>query len=440
MPSTSSRLSLPYIQPSQAQKHVTHNEAVSLLDVLVQLSVKSRALATPPASPPATARYIVPAGASGVWTGQTGRVAAWQEGGWTFQAPLAGWLAWVEDQTALVVYTGSAWANPLADGLAGGSFTQLGVNTGADATNRLSVSADATLLTNAGNGHQLKINKAAAADIASLVFQTGFSGRAEMGLGGNDNWSIKVSPNGSTWVSALSIDRTTGIASGAAITQTATDTMAGRMLKVGDFGLGGLIESGDADATTLPSRFLQATSGTLPGAGNWQIVNLTKTAAGEAVQLAIPENTGATVPLAAVRSRTSAGVWSAWNMLYGRLNVLGTVSQTAGLPTGAMVERGSNSNGDYVRFADGTQICTKTNLSTPTASTALGSIFRSGDITWTYPVAFVAGPVVAGDADNPDAWVATGTPGTTTCVMRVLAGTTKTATVAFRAVATGRWF
>ena len=92
MSSTSSRLSLPYIQPSQAQKHVTHNEAVSLLDVLVQLSVKSRTLAAPPASPTATARYIVPAGASGVWTGQTGRIAAWQEGGWTFQAPLAGWL------------------------------------------------------------------------------------------------------------------------------------------------------------------------------------------------------------------------------------------------------------------------------------------------------------------------------------------------------------
>ncbi len=440
MSEASSRLSLPYIQPSQAQKHVTHNEAVSLLDVLVQLSVKSRTVTAPPASPPATARYIVPAGASGVWAGQTGRVAAWQEGGWTFQAPQAGWLAWVEDQNALVVHDGSAWVNPLSDGLAGGSFTRLGVNTVADTTNRLAVSADATLLTHAGASHQVKVNKAAAADTASLLFQTGFSGRAEMGLGGNDNWSIKVSPNGSAWVSALSIDRSTGIASGAAITQTATDTTAGRMLKVGDFGLGGLVEPANADATTLPSRFLQGTSGTLPGAGNWQIVNLTRTAAGEAVQLAIPENTGSTVPLAAVRSRTAAGIWSAWNMLYGRLNVLGTVSQSAGLPTGALVERGTNANGDYVRFADGTQICTKTNLSTPTASTALGAIFRSGDITWTYPVAFAAGPVVAGDADNPDAWVSTGTPGTTTCIMRVLAGTTKTATVAFRAVATGRWF
>ena len=44
-----------------------------------------------------------------------------------------------------------------------------------------------------------------------------------------------------------------------------------------------------------------------------------------------------------------------------------------------VVERGSNANGEYVRFADGTQICTKSSLSTvggPT--TAIGSIYRDG--------------------------------------------------------------
>jgi len=38
-------------------------------------------------------------------------------------------------------------------------------------------------------------------------------------------------------------------------------------------------------------------------------------------------------------------------------DILGTVSQSNGVPTGAIIERGSNANGDYVRFADGTQIC-----------------------------------------------------------------------------------
>jgi hypothetical protein len=440
MPETSARLSLPYIQPSQAQKHVTHNEAVSLLDAVVQLAVTSRTVTAPPGSPAVTARYIVPAGATGAWAGQGGRIAAWEAGAWVFLTPAAGWIAWVVNEGALVVHDGTGWISPLTATLSGGSVTRVGVNMVADTTNRLSVAAPATLLNHDGGGHQVKVNKAAAGDTASLTFQTGFSGRAEMGLAGSDNWSVKVSADGSAWTTALALDRTTGIATGAAVTQSGTDTTAGRLMKTGDFGLGGLTEAANADAGSLPTRFLQATSGTLPGAGNWQIVNLTRTAAGEAVQIAIPENTGTTIPVAAVRSRTVAGIWSGWNMLFGRLNILGTVSQTGGVPTGAVIERGSNANGDWVRYADGTQICTKTNLNTPTASTALGSIFRSGDITWAYPVAFAAGPVIAGDADNPDAWVSTATPGTTSCVMRVLAGTSKTATVAFRAVATGRWF
>jgi hypothetical protein len=37
MPDTSHALSLPLIQPSQAQKHVTHNEALRILDAVVQL-------------------------------------------------------------------------------------------------------------------------------------------------------------------------------------------------------------------------------------------------------------------------------------------------------------------------------------------------------------------------------------------------------------------
>lgn len=440
MTETSSRLSLPYIQPSQAQKHVTHNEAVSLLDAVVQLSVISRTTAAPPGSPAVTARYVVAPGASGAWAGQAGRLAAWAEGGWSFLVPRRGWIAWVEDEEALIVHDGTGWTLALAASLAGGAITEMGVNMAASPTNRLAVAAAATLLTHAGGGHQVKINKATPADTASLVFQTGFSGRAEMGLAGEDNWSIKVSPDGSSWINALTVNRTTGLASGAAVTQSAGDDTPGRLMKTGDFGLGGVIGAGAADTAGLPTGFLQATGGALPGAGSWQIVNLTRAAAGEAVQLAIPENTGATVAVAAVRSRSGAGVWSAWNMLFGRQNILGTVSQTGGTPTGAVIERGSSANGEFVRYADGTQICTKTNLSTPNASTALGAIFRSGDVTWTYPAAFAAGPVVVGDADNPDTWVSTATPGTTTCVMRVLAGTSKTATVAFRATATGRWF
>jgi streptogramin lyase len=80
----------------------------------------------------------------------------------------------------------------------------------ADAVNRLTVAAPATLLNHAGSGHQLKLNKATVADTASLLFQTGFSGRAEMGTAGTDAFGIKVSANGSVWFMALEADGATG--------------------------------------------------------------------------------------------------------------------------------------------------------------------------------------------------------------------------------------
>ncbi|KAA5661914.1 hypothetical protein F3G64_33970, partial [Pseudomonas aeruginosa] len=43
--------------------------------------------------------------------------------------------------------------------------------------------------------------------------------------------------------------------------------------------------------------------------------------------------------------------------LYSRDSILGAVSQASGIPSGAIIERGANANGDYVRYADGTQMC-----------------------------------------------------------------------------------
>ncbi|MEJ0041058.1 MAG: hypothetical protein WDM81_01975 [Rhizomicrobium sp.] len=60
----------------------------------------------------------------------------------------------------------------------------LGVNTTADATNKLAVKSAALLLDNIGNGVQAKLNKHASGDTASLLYQTNYSGRAEIGLCG----------------------------------------------------------------------------------------------------------------------------------------------------------------------------------------------------------------------------------------------------------------
>lgn len=209
MSEASPRLSLPYIQPSQNQKHVTHNAAIAQLDILVQLAVESRSLGLPPVTPAAADRYIVASAATGAWDGQDGRLAIWEEGAWTFVDPRPGWLAWVIDEATLVVREGTLWTTAGAGGGAGagaGSLDSLGLNASADATNRLTVAAPATLLTHEGAGHQLKINKAGPAETASLLFQSDWSGRAEIGLAGTDAFSVKVSADGVTWTEALYLD------------------------------------------------------------------------------------------------------------------------------------------------------------------------------------------------------------------------------------------
>lgn len=105
----SANLDLPYLMPSQAQKHITHNEALARLDALVQLSVLDRDLAAPPVSPASGERYIVAAGATGAWAGWDLSVAVFSEGAWMRLMPRDGWTAWIADEAALVVWDGSAW-------------------------------------------------------------------------------------------------------------------------------------------------------------------------------------------------------------------------------------------------------------------------------------------------------------------------------------------
>ena len=352
MPNPTANLALPNILGSQAQKHVTHNEALRLLDGIVQLGVLNRTLTAPPGSPAEGDRHVVAGGATGLWAGWDGSVAFWTDGAWFRLVPRPGWLAHVAAENALLVWTGSAWTAPAALGaipdtdfglvddgdptkkvvfelsgiatgttrtltlpdvtgeiavLAGSqSFTgaktfagtltvsaaaaSLGTATGdaayglgtgitasgntksvdigtggaagsttlvtlgpvtagaagqmvintalvtfasqvtdvsmpaanltalhlglggasADASNRLSVNAPATLLNHAGAGHEVTVNKAAAGDDASLAFKTGFSARALAGLLGSDDFTLKVSPDGSSFLDGLVADRNTG--------------------------------------------------------------------------------------------------------------------------------------------------------------------------------------------------------------------------------------
>ncbi len=207
MSQSSPILSLPYIQPSQAQKHVTHNEALRILDAVTQLTVISATLGTPPSSPGAGDRYIVAAGPTDEWTDQQGKIAIWFDSTWQFFEGQVGWRADVIGTGEELRFDGVGWQTVQPDLQ---DVPLVGINAAADVTNRLTVSANATLLNNAGSGHQLKLNKSSDVDTASLLFQTGFSGRAEMGTAGNDNFSIKVSADGNVFSTAFSADAATG--------------------------------------------------------------------------------------------------------------------------------------------------------------------------------------------------------------------------------------
>lgn len=354
--SNSPNLALPYLAAAQAQKHVTVNEALRALDALVQIAVESAELSTPPGSPADGQRWIVGDAPTDAWAGQTDKIAAWQDGAWTFYAPRDGWRAWDRENARELVYRSSPpgwWSAATGDVVSDADFTivddsdstkrarfelsgitsgqtrvfslpnftgtlacvsggvqtftntttfsapftlsgptaSLGTSTAAattyglgigatpsgstktlnlgtaglsgsttivnvgstvsgadgqlvinlpdvqfaatvatinapaanlsaarigiggataDATNRLSVNAPATLLNHAGASHEATVNKAAAGNDAAFAFKTGFSTRALFGLLGNDDWSLKVSPNGSTYFDAMVADRSNG--------------------------------------------------------------------------------------------------------------------------------------------------------------------------------------------------------------------------------------
>ncbi|RUB90769.1 phage tail protein [Pseudomonas aeruginosa] len=175
--------------------------------------------------------------------------------------------------------------------------------------------------------------------------------------------------------------------------------------------------------------------------------SLREFADGDAVPLAL----GGTGAATAAGARTSLGLGSAairsalgsTGALYSRDSILGAVSQSSGVPTGAVIDRGSNANGEYVRFADGTQVCWAERALTVTTAAA-GSIHVDGapaNGLWAYPATFSSPPNTHCNARHGGMWanalVATQNS-VTSIVMSTVARSSVAVNVAFTAI--GRWF
>jgi hypothetical protein len=112
MPNNTGRLLLPYILQSQSQKEVTHNDALNILDVLIQAVVQEVGLNTPPGSPTVGQCWVVGSSPTGAWAGKASQIAqAADGGGWFFVAPFKRLKLWNETTDEYVMFDGTNWVS-----------------------------------------------------------------------------------------------------------------------------------------------------------------------------------------------------------------------------------------------------------------------------------------------------------------------------------------
>ncbi len=239
MSDISPNLNLPFLLSSQAQKHLILNQSLLTIDNLLMLSVISNELSSPPTNPQEGDRYIVANNASGAWTGKEHQIACYNNLGWHFIEPKNGFLAYLSSGNKILCFRGNIWDKLPLPEESFQNLSRLGLATQSDANNPLSAKLNSALLSakyaaESGNGDiRLKLNKEAASNISSILFQTNWSGFAEIGLCGDNNLSFKVSADGSEWKSSINLDKSTGRAGILGLDLPATTTGNNDFVRLG---------------------------------------------------------------------------------------------------------------------------------------------------------------------------------------------------------------
>lgn len=109
MTDTTPRLAMPLIAPGQAQKEITHNAAIAILDAAVQASVVTIGDTVPPTDPAIGECWIVGATPGGAWAGQAHALAQWTAGGWRFVTPTEGFQVWVRNAGVVARLERGVW-------------------------------------------------------------------------------------------------------------------------------------------------------------------------------------------------------------------------------------------------------------------------------------------------------------------------------------------
>lgn len=153
-----------------------------------QDSVKNRNTTTPPTTNTKGDRYIVPASATGAWSGKTNQIAHWNGSAWEFYTPEVGWSVYVDDENKNYVFNSTNWVksgeanqtvNAGAGLTGGGSSDSITINVGAG--NGITVAADAVAV-KAGAGIKVDSNG------------VGVKAGGGIDIDGNNNVRVKAGP------------------------------------------------------------------------------------------------------------------------------------------------------------------------------------------------------------------------------------------------------
>lgn len=197
------------------------------------------------------------------------------------------------------------------------------------------------------------------------------------------------------------------------------------------------------DTLTTPGQyFIPAATGiNVPLAGVNYVLTVVNTANGLKQTAMLYGN-----PLTYSRAVVS-GSWGAWYKAYDQTNIVGTVSQSGGVPTGAIIESGSNANGRYIKYADGTMICTRKDTYTgQNIAGAYGSMFNGQALpAVNYAQAFIAPPVTSQTMTAEGAVCIAGSNGTASAtvwpaIFPLAAISYTGAAIIVDRIAIGRWY
>ncbi|WP_225919845.1 hypothetical protein [Pseudomonas khorasanensis] len=277
------------------------------------------------------------------------------------------------------------------------------------------------------------------------------------GLGATANFDVlPVSRGGtsSTTPVAARAALELGSAASATVQTTPSDATAGRVMQVGAFGIGGdaPVYNGNIDDTaTVPAGrcfVINTATGVKPAGSSYGLMDTIKYV-GQPVHQAWHEVSGIAgggTLRTWERDQYGTGVFGPWRMVYRQNNIVGVVSG-AGAPSGAIIERGANANGEYTKFADGTLVCWKVMATNSTGTYGVGALFGSDAYApGAYPSAYASIPTVTSaaigrvnvDCVMASAWIPPSIANWG--AWRAIATTNAASAAQINLIAIGRWY